>query len=121
MTDQESQIVESKSAIQSTSAWGGLILIIPVVLQMMGTTLTGPEIADLQGSAASLNSIYLNLMMVIGTIQMIAGRINARQPIHFLPGGAFKIDRLTGKRLDPPIPADVAAAMVKTKTSLGAP
>lgn len=109
----EPVLIESKHVTKSTSAWGGLILLIPVVGGMFGASFSASDIEQLTGAVAAGESVYVNLMILIGTIQLIVGRFNARQPVHILPGNTFQIDARTGKRVTPTVkvPSDVAAAM----------
>lgn len=109
----EPVLIESKHVTKSTSAWGGLILLVPVIGGMFGASFSASDLEQLTGAVAAGESVYVNLMILIGAVQLLIGRINARQPVHFLPGNTFQIDARTGKRISPPVkvPPDVAAAM----------
>lgn len=85
--------MQSKNVVQSTSAWGAVLLIIPAVMQIFGSPLSSEEIAQVNAAGASLDHIAMQAMTIIGTIQMIIGRLNARQPLHFLPGNTFRIEQ----------------------------
>jgi hypothetical protein len=112
--------MKSKNVVQSTSAWGAVLLIIPVVLQVAGVSLTEQEVGQVQAAGQSVETIALHAMSIIGTIQMILGRLNARQPLHFLPGNAFVVQQDGTKvylsaieKAKAPIPDDVAAKIAE--------
>ena len=111
--------MQSKNAVQSTSAWGALVLMIPVAMMLFGVPLTEGQVAEVKAAGHALDSIMMQLMILVGTAQMIVGRLNAKQPLHFIPGNTFVLkadgskEYLNPKLLKPvkEIPADVAANM----------
>jgi hypothetical protein len=104
--------MKSKNVVQSTSAWGAVLLLIPIVFQLVGAPLTGEEVDQVSKAGAAIDGALLHLMTIVGTIQMIIGRFNARQPIHFLPGRQFVIEQDGTKRLIDPAKAPFRAAPV---------
>ena len=84
--------MQSKNVVQSTSAWGAVLLIIPIAFQLFGAPLSAQEIEQLQGAGVALDSAVMHIITIVGTIQMIVGRFNARQPLHLLPGRQFVLN-----------------------------
>ena len=111
--------MQSKHALQSTSSWGAIVLVIPIVMMFFGTPLTDDQLAQVKSAGVALDSIMMQLMIVVGAAQMIVGRLNAKQPLHFIPGNTFVLradgtkEYLNPKVLKPVsvIPPDVAKAI----------
>lgn len=106
--DDQVTTIESKHALKSVGAWGALIALAPMGGQMLGFTLSPADVAHIQqaGTAAQdavqhVQALYAEGIMLFGVVQMPIGRFNARQPLHFIPGGAYKIDAETGRRITP--------------------
>jgi hypothetical protein len=111
--------MQSKNVVQSTSAWGAVLLLIPAVLQLLGAPLSEQQVGQVQAAGASIDAIALHAMTIVGTIQMIIGRFNARQPLHFIPGNTFIVNPdgtkqfLKAAQAQKPVPADVAAKIAE--------
>lgn len=111
--------MQSKHALQSTSSWGAIVLVIPIVMMFFGAPLTEDQLAQVKSAGVALDSIMMQLMILVGAAQMIVGRLNARQPLHFIPGNTFVLkpdgtkEYLNPKLLKPvkTIPPDVAKAI----------
>ena len=104
--------MRSKNVVQSTSAWGAVLLLIPIVFQLLGSPLTTEEVEQVNKAGAALDGALLHLLTIVGTIQMIVGRFNARQPLHFLPGRQFVVEPDGTKRLVDPSKSPFRAAPV---------
>ena len=113
--------MQSKHALQSTSSWGAIVLVIPIVMMFFGAPLTEEQVAQVKGAGAALDSIMMQLMILVGAAQMIVGRLNARQPLHIIPGNTFVLkpdgtkEYLNPKMVKPvnKVPDDIKAAMDK--------
>lgn len=102
-------VVESKSAVTSTSTWGFVIAGLPLLLQLLGISPTSDDAAVIASAVHHGESIYASAMAIIGTVMLFVGRYNARQPIHFVT--PFQIEAATGRKIAPVIPLDVKVAM----------
>lgn len=105
--------IESKHVSKSVSAWGGLILLVPIAANLFGVEFSQTEVQQIGQAAQHAEQFYLNLMALIGAIQLVVGRLNAKRPLHFIPGAPFEVDMKTGKKITKPvaIPPDVQKRM----------
>lgn len=96
--------IESKHATESVTTWGIVIL---TASQMMGAGITPGEAATVANAASELIGTYSHALAAIGIIMAALGRVNAKQPIHFMQPYKITPD---GKRVLE-VPADVKSAM----------
>lgn len=121
--------MQSKHVTQSTSTWGAVVLIVPIVMQMFGAPLDAAQTEQVQQAGHALDSVMMQVMVIIGAAQMLIGRFSARQPLHIIPGNTYVIEPDGTKRYLKPklikpvakVPDDIKQAMDAVMPKEGAP
>ena len=105
-------LTDSKFVLDSRRVWGGIMLGVPLVLQIMGINLAADQGAQLTVALQHAQDIPLHIMELIGVVQMIYGSWKAQQPLHLLT--PYQVDD-AGKKVEPvkplPLTPDVAKIM----------
>lgn len=106
--------MESKHATTSVGMWGlAIVMISQLANQVFGIQVTTGEQQVLIDAYGHAVQAYTNVSTVVGAVMAILGRLNAKQPVHFItPFVVGEHGRQTP--LAPPVPLDVAQAMVAT-------
>lgn len=102
-------LTDSKFVLDSRRVWGGIMLGVPLVLQILGVNLAADQSAQLTTALQHAQDIPLHIMELIGVVQMIYGSWKAQQPLHLLT--PYQVDD-AGKKIasiEPlPLTSDVA-------------
>ena len=114
-------LTDSKFILDSRRVWGGIMLAVPLIIQLTGINVTADQTAQIQAAVQHAQTGITSLVAAFGALQLFYGAWKAQNPLHvFTP---YQVDD-AGRKIAPPKPLaltpDVAKKMDENPILTGA-